>query len=116
MAVIRNLVVKIGADISGLNKGLKAAQSKLLGISNKLAGIGTSLSLKVTMPLVLLAKQALATSAEFEQSMANAASVSGATGEELDRMTSLAREMGKATVFSASQAADAMYYMGAICS
>src|SRR5574344_688244 len=67
--------------------------------------------MKVTMPLVLLAKQALQTSAEFEQSMANAASVSGATGEELEKMTEIARKMGKDTVFSASEAADAMYYM-----
>jgi TP901 family phage tail tape measure protein len=67
--------------------------------------------MKVTMPLVLFAKQALQTSAEFEQSMANAASVSGSTGEELEKMTEIAREMGKTTVFSASQAADAMYYM-----
>ncbi len=111
MAVIRNLVVKIGADISGLSKGLKTAQSKLMKLSGSLTSIGTSLTMKVTMPLVLFAKQALQTSATFEQSMANAASVSGATGEELERMTALAREMGKTTVFSASEAADAMYYM-----
>ncbi len=111
MAVIRNLVVKIGADISGLSKGLKQAQNKLLGVSNKLASIGTGLSLKLTAPLVLLGKQALQTAGQFEQSMANAASVSGATGEELERMTEIARQMGKTTVFSASDAADAMYYM-----
>ena len=34
MAVIRNLVVKIGADISGLSKGLKTAQQKLEKVSN----------------------------------------------------------------------------------
>jgi prophage DNA circulation protein len=111
VAKIRNLVVKIGADISSLSKGLKTAQSKLMKLSSSLTSIGTSLTMKVTMPLVLLAKQALQTSAEFEQSMANAASVSGATGEELEKMTALAREMGKTTVFSASDAADAMYYM-----
>jgi len=111
VAVIRNLVVKIGADISSLSKGLKTAQSKLMKLSSSLTSIGTSLTMKVTMPLVLFAKQALQTSATFEQSMANAASVSGATGEELERMTALAREMGKTTVFSASEAADAMYYM-----
>ncbi len=111
MAVIRNLVVKIGADISGLSKGLQTAQTRLTKLSSSLTSIGTSLTMKVTMPLVLLAKQALQTSAEFEQSMANAASVSGATGEELEKMTALAREMGKTTVFSASDAADAMYYM-----
>lgn len=111
MAVIRNLVVKIGADISGLSKGLKTAQTKMQKLSSSLTSIGTSLTMKVTMPLVMLAKQALQTSGEFEQSMANAASVSGATGEELQKMTDVAREMGKTTVFSASEAADAMYYM-----
>lgn len=111
MAVIRNLVVNIGADISGLSKDLQTAQTRIIKLSSSLTSIGTSLTMKVTMPLVLLAKQALHTSAEFEQSMANAASVSGATGEELEKMTALAREMGKTTVFSASDAADAMYYM-----
>jgi len=111
VAIIRNLVVKIGADISGLSKGLKSAQSKLMGISKGLTSIGSSLTMKVTMPLVLMAQQALTTSAKFEQSMANAASVSGATGEELEKMTEVAREMGRTTVFSASEAADAMYYM-----
>lgn len=111
MAIIRNLVVKIGADISSLSKGLKTAQTRLTTFSRSLTSIGTSLTMKVTMPLVLLAKQSLQTSSQFEQSMANAASVSGATGEELERMTDLARHMGKTTVFSASQAADAMYFM-----
>lgn len=111
MAVIRNLVVKIAADIGGLSKGLKEAQSKLLGVSNKLSSIGTKLTLGITTPLMMLAKQALDTSGQFEQSMANAASVAGATGDELQKMTDLAREMGKNTVFSASDAADAMYYM-----
>lgn len=111
MAVIRNLVVKIGADISGLSKGLKQAQNQMLNISNKLASIGSGLMLKVTLPLMLMAKQALATSGQFEQSMANAASVSNATGEDLQKMTDIARQMGKETVFSASDAADAMYYM-----
>ena len=111
MAVIRNLVVKIAADISSLSKGLKEAQSKLESLSDNLGNIGGMLSLKVTAPLVMLGKTALNTAADFEQSMANAASVSGANSEELERMTLLARVMGKETVFSASQAADAMYYM-----
>ena len=111
MAVIRNLVVKVGADISGLTKGLRSAQNKILSVSKSMGKIGTNLSMKVTMPIMLLGKKVVDTSAQFEQSMANAASVSGATGEELAQMTKLAREMGKTTVFSASQSADAMYYM-----
>lgn len=111
MAIIRNLVVKIGADISGLQRGLKQAQSNIMQVSNTLGNVGRSLSLKVTAPLSLLGGQAVKTAGDFEQSMANAASVAMASAEDLQRMTKLARDMGKSTVFSASQAADGLYYM-----
>ena len=63
------------------------------------------------MPLVALGASIVKTSASFEQSMANAASVAGATGDEFERMIDIAREMGAKTIFSASEAADALYYM-----
>ena len=111
MAIIRNLVVKIGADISGLQRGLKQAQSNIMRVSSTLGNVGRSLSLKVTAPLSLLGGQAVKTAGDFEQSMANAASVAMASAEDLQRMTKLARDMGKSTVFSASEAADGLYYM-----
>lgn len=111
MAVIRNLVVKISADISSLSKGLKQASDNLGKVSQSFTKIGSSLTAKVTAPLVALGTAAVKTSSQFEQSMANSASVAGATTEELARITSIAREMGSKTVFSASDAADALYYM-----
>ena len=111
MAVIRNLVVKISADISSLSKGLQSAQKTLQKVSQTFTKLGTKLTTSVTLPIVALGTQIVKTSSDFEQSMANAASVAGATGEELERMTDIAREMGSKTVFSASDAADALYYM-----
>ena len=111
MAIIRNLVVKISADISSLSKGLDKAASDLGKMSKSLTKVGTKLSATVTAPIVALGTAVVKTSSEFEQSMANAASVAGATGEDFERMTALAREMGAKTVFSASDAADALYYM-----
>lgn len=111
LAIIRNLVVKIGADISALQKSLTDAQNKLNGFSKKMGSIGKTLTTGITVPLTALGGAAVKTSADFEQSMANAASVSGATAEEFEKMKEVAREMGKSTVFSASDAADAMYYM-----
>ncbi|GAB6157850.1 hypothetical protein JCM39194_10500 [Desulfotomaculum varum] len=111
MAVIRNIVVKIAADISALQKGLQDAQGELQKVSREFTNIGKTLTAGVTVPLVGAGAVALKTAADFEQSMANAASVSGATAEEFERMKEVAREMGKSTVFSASEAADAMYYM-----
>ncbi len=111
MAVIRNLVVKISADISSLSKGLQNASKSLTKASQSLTRIGTSLTTSITLPLVALGAGIVKTSASFEQSMANAASVAGATGEEFKKMTDLARQMGAKTIFSASEAADALYYM-----
>lgn len=111
MAVIRNLVVKITADISSLSKGLQTAQKKLKNISSSFTKIGTKMTASLTLPIVALGASVVNLSQQFEQSMANAGSVSGATAEELQRMTDLAREMGSKTVYSASQAADALYYM-----
>ncbi len=111
MAVIRNLVVKIAADISSLSKGLQTAQKKIQKVSATFTKAGTKLTASISAPLLALGGAAVGVSQKFEQSMANAASVAGATGDELKRMTELAREMGSKTVFSASDAADALYYM-----
>lgn len=111
MAVIRNLVVKISADISSLSKGLQNASKNLEKVAKTFTNIGSKLTTSVTLPIVALGTAAVKTSVSFEQAMANAASVAGATGEEFEKMTLLAREMGAKTVFSASDAADALYYM-----
>ena len=111
MAVIRNLVVKIAADISSLSKGLQSAQKQIQKVASSFTKAGTKLTASITAPLMALGGTAVKISADFQQSMANAASVAGATGEELQEMTDLAREMGAKTVFSASDAADALYYM-----
>lgn len=47
----------------------------------------------------------------FDDSMAQVAAVSGATGDELDALREKAKEMGSSTKFTASEAADAFNYM-----
>lgn len=48
----------------------------------------------------------------FDSSMSAVAAISGATGDEFDALRNKALEMGAKTKFSASEAADAMTYMG----
>lgn len=48
----------------------------------------------------------------FDSSMSKVAAISGATGEEFQALRDKALEMGAKTKFSASEAADAMTYMG----
>ena len=51
------------------------------------------------------------TASDFDSAMSKVAAVSGATGDDLQKLRDKAREMGSKTKFSASEAAEAMNYM-----
>lgn len=98
-----NDMIKAGAEVKSFvgRLGANSAEMQKFGksvgfISLALAGVG-GLATKVF--------------ADFEQSMANTFSVLGSTGAEMEKLSDYAREMGSTTVFKASQAADAMYYL-----
>lgn len=56
-------------------------------------------------------KDVAETGARFSATMSQVGAISGATGADFDALTEKAKEMGAATVFSASQASEAMTYM-----
>lgn len=49
--------------------------------------------------------------ADFESAMSEVQAISGASGKALEQLTEKAKEMGRTTVFSASESAEAMKYM-----
>lgn len=57
------------------------------------------------------AKTVFEVGSSFESSMSEVGAISGAQGEELDKLKDKAKEMGETTVFSATESADAMKYM-----
>ena len=58
-----------------------------------------------------LATETLTVGSNFEHAMSQVAAVSGASGDDLDRLTEKAKEMGESTIFSATQSAEAFNYM-----
>ncbi len=56
-------------------------------------------------------KFAFSVGSDFESQMSTVASISGATGKELDRLSAKASEMGATTSFSATESAKALEYM-----
>ena len=58
-----------------------------------------------------VAAAAVKVAADFDSGMSKVAAVSGAAGEDLDKLREKACEMGAKTKFSASEAASAMEYM-----
>lgn len=77
-------------------------------------GFGLSTVGMVTGAITMLkdfAINAVQTGIEFEQSMANVKAISGATGEEFEKLSGFARELGATTMMSASESADAMGFL-----
>ena len=64
-----------------------------------------------TAAVTALGVAAVKTASDFDSSMSQVAAVSGATGDDFDKLRAKAHEMGAKTKFSASEAADAMNYM-----
>src|SRR5699024_12808633 len=54
---------------------------------------------------------AVKTAADFESAMSQVQAVSGASAGDMELLSDKAREMGASTKFSASEAADGLYYM-----
>ena len=109
---------RFNAGMESANAQLKAWKDdnlslgeKLQGVGGALTTIGGTLTRNVTLPLVGAGAAALTVAANFDEGMSKVAAISGATGEDLDKLRDKAREMGAKTKFSASEAADAMSYM-----
>ena len=104
------VLIKFKGDDSDVEKTTKSLKTQLNGTANNLSSAAKTLA-----PLSGIAIGAVAgittASVEFEKSMANVQAISGATTEDMEKLSNKAREMGKATVFSASESADALSYM-----
>lgn len=74
---------------------------------NKLGELMTNCARK-TLDFV---KESVAVGASFEAGMSQVSAISGATGSDLDMLTSKAQEMGAKTKFTATESAEAFKYM-----
>lgn len=98
-------------DLETFSKSSTGASGKLVALGSACSSVGSTLTKKVTLPLVGVGAAAVGVTSKFDSSMSQVAAVSGATGESLDALREKAKEMGATTKFSASDAADAMNYM-----
>lgn len=93
-----SVVIETDLDNSGVKSGL----SRLKGTVAKgvaALGIGT------------MFKKAVDVGSSFESAMSEVKAISGATGENFEKLTDKAKEMGATTKFSATESAEALKYM-----
>ena len=123
MAVdVGSAVGYLDLDISKFLSGLKSAQDeagktsttitdKLNTVGTKLTSTGKKMTIGLTTPIVGAGTAAVKTTANFESAMSKVSAISGATGDDLTRLSDKAKEMGAATKFSATESAEAFQYM-----
>lgn len=99
------------AKLKSGSEQLEIYASKLQNIGGKATDTGKKMSTAVTAPLTGVAVAGVTLATNFESAMSKVESISGATGEELEKLKVTAQEYGKTTQFSATDCANAMQYM-----
>ena len=121
MASIGDIVAHLKLDISNFANKMDVAMNQIDNSAEKFGGIkragealapvGKMLTATVTAPVVALGASAIKTGMDFDASISKVGALSGATGKDLQKLENVAREMGKTTQYSATEAADALGYM-----
>ncbi|NFQ34647.1 phage tail tape measure protein [Clostridium sporogenes] len=102
-----SIVIDTRIDSSGAEKGV----SKLNSIAGKSVKVFTGAVAATGTVLSGLGAYAIKVGSNFEEGMSKVSAISGATGEDLKKLTEKAKEMGAKTKFSATESAEAMQYM-----
>src|SRR5690606_32264387 len=107
MARDGSLIFDTKIDESGFKKGLDRLQT--IG-SKAFKAIGTAIT-ATSAAIGAIGAAATKVGMDFEKSMSRVAALSGATEKEFKALEKTALELGKSTVFSSSQVAEAMQYL-----
>ncbi len=106
-------VVKAVFATSGLNAFMASfdkaenSVSKLTKVWNGTKNVGKNLTKYVTLPTLAIGGAAVKTGLSFEKQMNRVSAIAGATGKELKALEKQAIDLGAATIFGASDVAEA---------
>jgi len=111
MAVISDLIARLGLDPRDFNKKLKGAQRRLAKTASKFKELGRTLTAGVTIPLAGIGILATKQFADFDDALRKSAAIlTGAKGK-MKELEEAAREVGRTSTFSATQAAEAFFFL-----
>jgi TP901 family phage tail tape measure protein len=107
----QKLGIEITGNAQGLTNAISTAEGKLKAFGSKLQSVGGSLTRSLTLPLVAIGGAATSMALNFDQSMTQIKSLVGIAGDEVDAMGETAKQMALDTGKSATEAADALFFI-----
>lgn len=108
----------VKSEINRLNSELKSGIASSKEVANSLKTIGDSFNtlgngiLAATAPMVAGGVASVNLFKDFEYGMAKVKAVMGANDEQFKQLTETAKYFGETTVFTSTEASEALYYMG----
>lgn len=96
---------RVTGELGKAEKGTKSLSDRMGGLKGALAGIG------VTVGITALAKGIVGIGVAFDTQMSKVKAVSGATEEQFQALRSTARQLGKDTKYSMTEAGEGMEYL-----
>lgn len=90
---------------------LKSFQGKVERTGRELSNVGQTLTTRVSAPILGLGAVALKVAGDFELGMNNVRAVSGATGDQFEKLSDQAKDLGRTTQYTAAQASEAMGFL-----
>jgi TP901 family phage tail tape measure protein len=115
LGIIRGVIEledKFTTTLEAVERKMNAASTKMDKMGTDMAKVGGVMSAGITLPLVGMAAQALATSETFGKAMNGIEGVLQPTAKQMEQIRDIAIQMGADTAFSATDAANAMLELG----
>lgn len=106
----KNQSDEIANSIKAGTANIEDFADKLNSSSEKITSTGKKLSI-VSAVVGGIGVAGLKTAADFEEAMSSVKAISGATGDDFQKLKEKAEYMGATTKFTATESANAMYYM-----
>ena len=110
------------ANVGDFQRGMAQAQASLKqfqsatgstmqNVGSTMAGVGKGLTFGVTAPLLAIGGASVKTAMTFEKQMNRVKAISGATGNDFEKLRDQAIQLGADSVFSATEVAQAQEMM-----
>lgn len=90
---------------------IKAVATKMSEVGQKITDVGKDMTTKVSVPIVAGLGAAVKVATDYEAEMDKVQAISGANAEQMEALSKAARDYGKSTKFTATEAGQALEYM-----